>query len=82
MQVTTTVDGSVYLNHGRDIGLQVGDRVALFPPGAGQIEVVVRSLSHTSARAELPPGLALPPVGTVGEATVVSEVQQQRSPTG
>ena len=80
VQVTTTVDGSVYLNHGRDIGLQVGDRVALFPPGAGQIEVVVRSLSHTSARAELPPGLALPPVGTIGEATVVTVVQKQRSP--
>ncbi len=80
VQVTTTSDRSVYLNHGRDIGLQVGDRVALFPPGAGQIEVVVRSLSHTSARAEVAPGVALPPVGTSGEATVTPEAPTTSKP--
>jgi len=78
VQVTAATGTSVYLNHGRDISLQVGDRVALFPPGAGQIEVVVRSLSHTSARAEVPPGVALPPVGTRGEATVVIETATER----
>lgn len=73
VQVTVTAvgDRSVYLDHGRDVGFVVGTLVRLFPPGAGELEVEVRAVSQTSARADVPPGVALPPVGTQGEARVV-----------
>ncbi|HEU4417933.1 MAG TPA: hypothetical protein VFT55_03285 [Planctomycetota bacterium] len=70
LTVTSVIGRSVYLDHGRDVGLLVGTIVRLFPPGAPQLEVEVRSVSQTSARAELPPGMTPPPVGTRGEATV------------
>lgn len=70
LTVVSSGDNSVYLDHGRDVGLQVGTRVRLFPPEGGEVEVAVRSLSQSSARAELPPGVPVPPVGTRGEATV------------
>ena len=70
LTVTSQSGRSVYLDHGRDVGVQVGTIVRLFPPGAPQLEAEVRSVSQTSARAEVPPGLTLPPVGTRGEATV------------
>lgn len=68
--VTSVGDHSVYLDHGRDVGLAVGTVVHLFAPGVGDLEVEVRSVSHSSARAELPPGVPFPPVGTRGEAHV------------
>lgn len=70
LSVTGANDRSIYLDHGRDVGLKVGSIVQLFPPGAGSIDVEVRSVSNTSARAELPPGIEPPPVGTRGEARV------------
>jgi len=71
LTVVSANERSVYFDHGRDVGLQVGGFVRLFPPGAGEIEVEVRAVSQTSARAELPPGVSLPPVGTRAEARVV-----------
>lgn len=71
LTVTAVGDRSVYLDHGRDVGLKPGVFVRLFPPGAGEIEVEVRVVSQTSARADVPIGLAVPPVGTRGEARVV-----------
>lgn len=65
--VTAVAERSVYLDHGRDAGLTVGGLVRLFGPG-GEVEVEVRSVTASSARAELPPGVPLPPVGTRGEA--------------
>ncbi|MFN6145569.1 MAG: hypothetical protein ACK5AL_04325 [Planctomycetota bacterium] len=69
--VTAAGDRSVYLDHGRDVGLKPGVFVRLYPPGAGEIEVEVRVVSQTSARADVPVGLPVPPVGTRGEARVV-----------
>jgi len=68
--VTSVGDHSVYLDQGRDAGLRAGTLVRLFAPGAGDLEVEVRSVSGSSARAELPPGVPFPPVGTRGEARV------------
>lgn len=70
LTVTGGSDRSVYLDLGRDAGLQIGQVVQVFPPGAASIDVEIRSLSSTSARAELPPGVPLPPVGSRGEARV------------
>ncbi|MEO6593835.1 MAG: hypothetical protein ABIP94_03685 [Planctomycetota bacterium] len=75
--VTSTADRSVYLDHGRDVGLKVGSLVTLLAPGAPNLEVEVRSVSHSSARAEVPPGVPLPPVGTRGEARTTVEVTQR-----
>ena len=71
LTVVSASDRSVYFDHGRDVGLRVGQFVRIFPPSAGEIEVEVRSLSQTSARAELPPGVPSPPVGTRAEARCV-----------
>ncbi|MCK5943304.1 MAG: hypothetical protein KAI24_15090 [Planctomycetes bacterium] len=70
VRVVSATTDSVWLDHGRDIGLEVGDRVTLFPPGGGDVEVVVRSLTHSSARCEPDPGVPVAPVGTTGEALV------------
>ncbi|MBL8749333.1 MAG: hypothetical protein JNK78_09235 [Planctomycetes bacterium] len=73
VQVTvTSVSGrDVFLDLGRDAGLAPGVVVRLFPPGTAGIDAEVRSVSSTSARAELPPGVPDVPVGTRGEANVV-----------
>lgn len=70
--VTAVAGRSVYLDRGRDDGVLPGTVVRLIPAGGGPIEVAVRASSSRSARAEVPPGLLLPPVGTRGEAEVVS----------
>ncbi len=79
VNVTSVAERSVYLDHGRDVGLSVGTFVRLFPPGLAPFEVEIRSISNTSARAELPPGFAAPPTGTPGEANV-TEVTQVTTP--
>ncbi len=71
LTVTAASDRSVYLDHGRDVGLAVGAFVRLFPPGAGELEAEVRAVTQTSARVDLPPGVPVPPVGTRGQARVV-----------
>lgn len=72
VQVTvTSVSGrDVFLDLGRDAGLAPGVVVRLFPPGTGGVDAEVRSVSSTSARVELPPGVPDVPVGTHGEAKV------------
>jgi hypothetical protein len=74
--VSATAD-SVYLDHGRDVGIAIGDRVLLFPPGGGDVEVVVRSVTHSSARCEPAPGVPVAPVGTTGEAVVPKAAPRQ-----
>lgn len=78
VRVVSATEDSVYLDHGRDVGLVVGDRVQLFAPGGGELEVVVRSLTHSSARCEPAPGVQVPPVGTLGEAVVRDEPERSR----
>ena len=79
LTVTSSGDHSVYLDHGRDVGLQINTRVTLFTADGGQVEAVVRSLSTSSARVEMPPGVPLPPVGTRGEAIVTVTPASQNS---
>ncbi|MBL9079780.1 MAG: hypothetical protein JNL08_19920 [Planctomycetes bacterium] len=78
--VTSVGEQSVYLDAGRDQGLRIGTTVRLFAPGVGEVEVEVRSVSATSARAEVPPGVPLPPVGTRGEARVTVAAEPVRRP--
>jgi hypothetical protein len=70
VQVTGVSGRDVYLDQGRAQGLEAGMVARLFPPGLGQLEVEIRSVSSSSARAELPPGAPPPPVGTRGEIDV------------
>lgn len=74
VRVVSTTSASVYLDHGRGVGIEIGDRILLFPPGGSDVEVVVRSLTHSSARCEPMPGVPIPPVGTTGEAVVPKSV--------
>lgn len=60
---------SVYIDKGRDDGLEPGDRVRFLPSGASAMNGEVRSVSSTSARVELL-GEGQVDVGVVGEARV------------
>ncbi len=70
VHVTSVSGRDVYLDMGRSSGLAQGQIVRLFPPGAAELEVTVRAVSSTSARAELLPGEVPPAVGTRGEVSV------------
>lgn len=66
--VTSVSGRSVYVDRGRNDGLQPGTRVRLFPPGSAPLELEVRASSSNSARVDLLPGMPTPPVGSRGEA--------------
>jgi len=70
VRVTSVVAGEVYLDVGRDSGLETGDRVRLLPPGAAPVEVTVVSVSSRSARARLEAPSPAVDVGTSGEVRV------------
>ena len=79
--VTSASGRSVFLDHGRAAGIAVGMRVRLLPPGAPAVEALVRAVSTHNARADLPPGLPLPPVGTPGELEVVPSAAPAQTST-
>ena len=68
--VTSASGRFVYLDVGRDAGVAPGQIVRLFVPGAVEVQATVRAVSATSSRAELPPGIASPPVGSRGEIEI------------
>jgi hypothetical protein len=70
VHVTSASGRFVYLDTGRDAGVAPGQIVRLFVPGAVEVQATVRAVSATSSRAELPPGVASPPVGCRGEIEV------------
>lgn len=68
--VTSAAGRSVYLDKGAKDGLQPGLVVRLLPPGEGRVEATVRAVTGHHARAEVAPGVAVPPPGTPGEVEV------------
>lgn len=80
LTVVGVAERSVYLDHGRDLGLAVGTMVRLFPPGTAGVDAEVRAVSGNGARAELPPGVPVPPVGTRAEARVRVEAETPPAP--
>lgn len=79
--IVTAVSGrSVYLDKGRSDGLAPGTIVRVFSAGVGQLEIEVRSVSASSARAELQPGQVEPPVGARGEAEVATKPSTRATP--
>lgn len=77
VQVTAVAGRDVFLDHGRDAGLQPGMRVRLLPAGAPGLVATVRAVSSRSASAEVAPGLPLPVAGTYGEVEVTDEPTRQ-----
>jgi hypothetical protein len=67
VRVTSVSARSLYLDGGRAAGLAPGQEVELMPPNGAPFLAPIREVSATSARAELPPGRPLVPVGTIGE---------------
>ena len=59
VKVTAVAGGSIYLDKGRRAHIEAGDRVSLHPVGGLPLEVVVRSVSSKSSRADLPTALAV-----------------------
>ena len=70
VRVTSVSGNSVFLDAGRDLGIEPGATVVLFLPEGGQVEVIVRDVSANNARAELPAGAEIPTIGTRGELYV------------
>ncbi len=56
VQVTAASGGSIYLDKGRKDGVAIGDLVLVHASAAGTFEALVRSVSKSSCRVELPPG--------------------------
>lgn len=72
-KVTSASGSSLYVDVGRDDGVQAGDRVVLYPPGVTSVEGTIRSVAKRSARLELEPGSAPVPEGTRVEVLVPRE---------
>lgn len=70
VHVASASGRDVFLDQGRNAGLKPGQVVRLYPPGAAEVQAIVRAVSATSARAEMQPGLVAPPIGTRGEVEV------------
>ncbi|MCB9838718.1 MAG: hypothetical protein H6813_05215 [Phycisphaeraceae bacterium] len=63
-----TVSGrSVFINVGRDAGVTPGALVTIDLAGGGRIESVVREVSATNSRVDIPDGVELPAVDDRGE---------------
>src|SRR5690606_1014469 len=69
-RVTAAAGSSGYLGQGREAGVTIGDAVRLLVPGQLPLDVVVQAASRSSARADLPAGSPVVPVGTRAEITV------------
>lgn len=80
VHVATVSGRDCYLDQGRAAGLQPGQIVRLFPPGVAELEVTIRSVTATSARAELGAGTSPPPVGTRGEVVVTAAATPAPTP--
>lgn len=70
VRVTSLVADGLYLDAGREQGLEPGDLVRLFPPGASQVEARIVSISRSNARARFVSTGAGVTVGTPGEVRV------------
>lgn len=70
VRITAASGGSVYLDKGREAGLQAGDTVLLYPPGAAAVEAIIASVSRRSSRVEVPPGAPTLGVDDRGEVLV------------
>lgn len=68
--VTSASGRNVYLDKGSNAGLQAGMVVTLRPPNRATVPATIRSVSSTSARAELAPGEILVVPGTNGDVLV------------
>ncbi|MBI1336233.1 MAG: hypothetical protein GC164_04645 [Phycisphaera sp.] len=73
--VTSTSGSSVFLDKGASSGVVMGMTVWLYPPRGAQVAAIVRYVSSNRARADLPPGIDVPPIGTRGEVEVGSTVE-------
>jgi len=88
INVTAVSGKSITIDRGREDKLEDGDRIQLFPIGGKRTPAVVRSVSRTSARAELTGTVAGVDVGTRGEVWLpesrfdppAEEPQQQDAP--
>ncbi len=67
--VTSTTGRSIFIDLGRNDGIEPGHVARFFPPGLGEVEGVVRDASPDTARIEVIDATAIP-VGTHGEIAV------------
>ncbi len=78
--VTSTSGTSVFLDKGESSGIRAGLIVRLSPPEGSPLRATVRIVSTNRARADLPPGLDVPPIGTRGEVEVPVKAVTDRAP--
>ena len=68
--VTSVSGRSVYIDAGRDAGIEPGAILVLLIDGA-RVEATILDVSSNNARAELPPDVGVPVVGDRGEILVI-----------
>ncbi len=78
--VTSTSGTSVFIDKGSSQGVVAGLSVRLSPPEGAPVTAVVRFVSTNRARADLPPGIDVPPIGTRGEIEVPAAPRRQPGP--
>lgn len=69
-RVSAAAGSAVYFDKGRDAGVAIGDTARVFAPGQAPLDLIVRAVSKSSARADLPAGASPIPLGTRVEITV------------
>lgn len=82
VRVTAFVAGNVYLDHGREAGIEPGDTVRLEPLGGGTVIATVRSVSRSSARGEIVGDEVEIEIGTEGVVLVPRERLSREAPDG
>ncbi|MEZ5962405.1 MAG: hypothetical protein R3F56_01040 [Planctomycetota bacterium] len=71
-RVSAAAGSAVYFDKGRDADVAIGDTARIFVPGQAPLDLVVRAVSKSSSRADLPAGAATVPIGTRVEITVTT----------
>lgn len=79
--VTSVTARTVYLDQGRNAGITPGLRVRFFPSGRDSFEGIVREVSASSARVEIPLTVRVPPIGTEAEMDIPVQPAEQPPPT-
>lgn len=73
VRVSSIAGASLYLDKGREAGLQAGDLVTIVVPGQGVVQLPIQSVSRTSSRCIVAGGNLFVDIGTRGVVMVPEE---------
>ncbi len=76
VRVTASSGGSLFLDQGREAGIQPGDEVLLYPPGEGIVSGTIQTVSRNHSRCAVVFGASSVDIGTRGEVLVPEKRRQ------